>query len=148
MKVKSDFVTNSSSCSYIIYSEASFILNDIKEVIYKRAEDVTTLDMIKMIEGELQYDEYYKNIKQPLKIQYKQEVEDFFGDGWDGGDYYPFGKGWRFIGNSKILQKIMNKENEIIFDDDKIIFPFDWVLECDPESDLQKKIRFDLGFEE
>ena len=62
MKIKTDFVTNSSSTSYIIEARASFTIDGKTEVVSKRNQDVINLDMVKMIEGALQTDPILKTM--------------------------------------------------------------------------------------
>ena len=141
MKIKNDFVTNSSSCSYIISCEATFNFNGKEEIIYKIGQDATTIDMIKMIEGELQYNPYFDNLPSTsLSIEYSQDVVEYHGDGWDGGDYYVAGGGWRFIGESSILKELMTKRMTLNFYNNKIYFPIILVSEANPKDEDEVKL--------
>lgn len=132
MKIKHDFITNSSSTSYVISASVEFEINGIKKEIIKYLTDCTTIDCIKTIEGELQYSEEFKD--KEIRLEYNQEVWDYVGDGWGDdenvpGDYEFSGGGWRFKGNSDELERIMNKQATLFYNNEKIEIPIDWVIE-------------------
>lgn len=132
MKIKNDFVTNSSSCSYVIKATANFLINNRSVILGYEEEDVTTYDIITKLEDDLK-DILLKEKSKPdtISIIYNQKVSEYFGDGWCGD---PMGVGYIFLGDPGFLKLIMNKENkEISFYNNKIIFPEIWIVECDPE---------------
>jgi len=139
MKVKSDFVTNSSSCSYIINLSATIMDEDENFTRFdKQLRDVTTLDCMKIIEGHLQY--IYK-LKGKHKVNFYLFLEDIYGDGWDGGDYTFAGEGYRFLGRSDLLKSVMPRSGTLIFQDGQLIFPEEWATECEQSEVIKKYIK-------
>jgi len=137
MRMKLDFVTNSSSTCWIILGEATFEYNGEEYKIEKYIDNCSTIDMIKMIEGDIQYKHDVKS--NSLKIVFNQKVYDASGDGWDGGDYQFAGPGWRFFGRTDVLDDVMNKENvELEYQNGRIIFPEEWITEDDPDVIKEK----------
>ena len=140
MKIKLDFVTNSSSTSYIILSKASYTKNGKETIHEKLGFDLTTLEMIKIIEGMLQYDSNLNKINERVKIHYTQIVDEIIGDGWNGGDYNFCGKGYIFFGKSDILNDVMTKDKTLTYTNKQLSFPKKWVKECDVNV-IKKKYR-------
>jgi hypothetical protein len=139
MRIKSDFVTNSSSTSYIIEGKFSCRIKKKRITKEKHMYDATTLDMIKLIEGILQYDPDFKEISnKEIIINYQQNVWEIFGDGWDGGDYNFSGYGYRFFGRTKILKDVMTKNKILKFKNGKLNFPKEWINDCDPDIIKEK----------
>ena len=142
MKVKNDFVTNSSSTSWILCGEAKIILDGREVILTKQGQDATTLDMIKMLEGKLQY---ILKIQDPIDIIYSQGIDELIGDGWDDGDYTFAGDGYIFFGQSKIIEKVMNKTNiKLSYDGRQIEIPQKLIDECTEEyvkEKFKKKLK-------
>ena len=139
MKIKFDFVTNSSSASYIIVAKASFTIDGKTEVVTKRNQDVINLDMVKMIEGALQTNPILKTMSnESIEIHYTQTVDEIFGDGWDGGDYQFSGGGYVCFGRSDILEEIMTKDEKLIFTDERLSFPEEWISEFEEDAIREK----------
>ena len=135
MKFRQDFVTNSSSTCWVLFGKATFEHNGEQHEIEKYVDNCSTVDMVKMIEGEIQH--VKQIISNNLKITFNQEVYDMPGDGWDGGDYTFAGPGWRFFGRSDIAEATMTKENvELTYCNGKITFPVEWIHENDPDTVL------------
>jgi hypothetical protein len=99
------------------------------------------MDMLTLIENELKYT---YSVNKPINILYSQNIEEAFGDGWDGGDYQFAGKGWIFCGQTNILEKVMNKDpHRIRFDGHNIKIPKQWIREYD-EKYIRKKYKSDI----
>ncbi len=134
MRIKMDFVTNSSSTSYMISATAKFIIDEKEMRISRLLYDSYSIDCIKIIENELKYNPDFKNLPDNLVIDYEQIVEDVIGDGWDDGDYNFSGNGHIFGGDSELLEKIMTKKEKLVYKNGELNFPKEWVSEYEMEA--------------
>jgi len=105
MKRKSDFITNSSSTSYIVDfsvktedGKISFGVNSLR--------DMPMIDIISIVEGRLRR----KNFENGFII-FNETIEDLCCDGWGGGDYYFAGNGGAFFGDESLAEQILEKKD-------------------------------------
>ena len=141
MKIKADFITNSSSTSFVLDTEASYtnISGEIEKVYNQLSGSVTTtFYALKILEAELEL--RIGNIDEEIEITYTQYPQYFKGDGWDGGDYSFAGVGWRFFGDINIVKEILNKKDvKLKFKNGKLSgYPKEWKTECEPEVVAKK----------
>lgn len=138
MKIKTDFVTNSSSTSYVIWGKIKYEINDLEWSLEVSHENATTVDIIKLFEGILEH-QVKIPINHELKITLSQGIDDIMGDGWDGGDYQVAGSGCKVFGRSDILKEIMTKNDvELNYFNGRINFPSEWITELDPDIVREK----------
>ena len=144
MRIKSDFVTNSSSTSYILATEATYVKDGEEKKIYNDLNGSVpiTYYALKILEAELQI-RFSKDIEK-IDIIYEQYVDYFSGDGWDGGDYNFAGPGYRFFGDREIAKKVLNKKDiKLIFENGVLSgYPEDWKYECEQEV-IEKKYNIE-----
>jgi hypothetical protein len=102
------------------------------KTISKYLENCTTLDCIMVIEGILKYIE---KLKERTEIQFKTSTEAN-GDGW-GGDYNFAGEGYRFLGNTDVLDSVMIKDVVLTYTNGRLQFPKEWINECEQDVVLK-----------
>jgi len=124
MKIKADFVTNSSTASYIVSISAKVVDKDIM-ISIGNLRDLCMIDLVGMIEARLRLE----NVGD-CEIILNEEVDDLPADGW-GGDYYFAGNGGSFYGDEGLAKEILTKKDVILEFKDGMLrgYPESWKYE-------------------